>query len=113
MVSSPYMLTGWGELSSFGWGCLGPHTWLWEQSHPWREGKGRELGSRGGGAEWPRAAGWGISLVLCLPLDPPEGRQFDLSGWDARSLIWNPDFFPASHKGRVPSLLVHVLAGPA
>lgn len=45
MVSSPYMLTGWGELSSFGWGCLGPHTGLWEQCHPWREGNGRE-GSR-------------------------------------------------------------------
>lgn len=40
MVSSPYTLTGWGELFSFGWGCPGPHTWLWEQSHPWREGKG-------------------------------------------------------------------------
>lgn len=67
MVSSPYMLTGWGERSSFGWGCLGPRTGPWEQNHRWREGERGDWGGREeGGAEWPLAGGLGNSSILSL-----------------------------------------------
>ena len=42
-----YMLTGWGELSSFCWGCLpGACPWLCEQSL-WKEGRRKEWGIEG------------------------------------------------------------------
>lgn len=40
MVSSPYMLTGWGERSSFGWGSLGPP--VGRGNRATRGGKGNE-----------------------------------------------------------------------
>ena len=89
-VSSASLLTGWGELS-FCWGCLsGACLWLWEQS-PGREGRRREWGIEGR-VEWgPRGCCLGNSR-LHPRLHPPEGREFDLRGWETRNLLvcWCP-----------------------